>query len=987
MSNYPNSCRSQGTKIEPIEHTSAGFSTHGIGKGANFAGEQQAYKITSVNDFLSTEQKEAILAHYTDPGNLINGFTWEVQLGSTNLPFYCWYISPPIPTWIKNAYWQVKSTLYAYKQAIYTCTPSEPIDPVIPPGDCDLCTETDISKNTYGAELVLNTTFDDATGLDLRADWTLSNGQIIHTGTGSEIAYVEAIPELLPYPAVLYAITVDIAENQSGMYVYTFGGVGSPGISIKAIFSTGVITFCSWANIGEQEELQVVFFKAFGDAKINGVSVKPLNLPTNDIIINGCFDNDINYGWMNGGTDVEIINGQLHFTDIVNPWPTIYNEGGPWKPDTLYVYTFEIVSMPAGQELTIVFGEMDSLYTLAINKEGTFTGTILPGYDWGFNPSILFQANRTPFNGIIDNVHMREFNPNCDNLIPDAGFVFDPTGLWDENVGTWRIDSGWDLSTVGVLAATNSNDTASVNTTNLQNATLASIEVKYTFEIFDYVSGSVKIYITGDGSADLSGDGIKTGILVNDQASLDTSFYGSSFTGKIRNLTVKQYPECDSVADCSEKALWGYSCPDDPAPCGICYPEYSYGSNIIVNGDFETGDLTGWITADPEWVIVGNQLTKVETVGSKKYIETASLPGTVPGKVYQISFEVIAFNTSNASTVLFQAWDFEEAVEIELSGIGEYTFDLIHGKYNSSTLGMDFWGEPAITIDNILMTEVIKTSPSEDLVINGCFNDVFSNGWTTSSNPSAVNIVGEQLVLGDGTNAGYVESIGFIDAISINTNYYFSFDIISMSTGGVDPFVLAADSGLAQMHSIGTHFGVVRSDSNAVYTAFEVQCNAHQTLTVDNFRLRGFNKACDNLISNHDFSAGYDLWDGGQYGSSLIEGGLSLVDFEYGFQHHATSILGVANMTDQYKYSFEIFDYVAGSLDVRPLDNSIIISADGFYEGIITNNDDTKNTMDLTPVDGENFTGKIRGMSIMCYPECESGADCSDETLWGYDCS
>ena len=112
--------------------------------------------------------------------------------------------------------------------------------------------------------------------------------------------------------------------------------------------------------------------------------------------------------------------------------------------------------------------------------------------------------------------------------------------LGSERVGaTWLgLDATWSQSGSTLIAVLGSNFSI------YQTIVPANFFYRVTFEIFDYVAGTLNIRLGNSGpvSANFNANGTYT---VTASASGDGSFYwmgNSSFTGKIRNISVKQLP-------------------------------------------------------------------------------------------------------------------------------------------------------------------------------------------------------------------------------------------------------------------------------------------------------------------------------------------------------------------------------------------------------------------------------------------------------------
>ena len=162
----------------------------------------------------------------------------------------------------------------------------------------------------------------------------------------------------------------------------------------------------------------------------------------------------------------------------------------------------------------------------------------------------MFNANSS-FVGSVTNISVKEITDDTDlPRINYEGFSYqDSLGSEEVVNGDFATDSNWSL---GNWTIENNTVTIDGQSGILSQATpplVAGKKYKWTFEITEYISGSVKLYSGGGGDAATYENSVGTHTQYFVANGTGKYFYSNSFNGSIDNVSVKEYLGQEVVPD------------------------------------------------------------------------------------------------------------------------------------------------------------------------------------------------------------------------------------------------------------------------------------------------------------------------------------------------------------------------------------------------------------------------------------------------------
>jgi len=291
-------------------------------------------------------------------------------------------------------------------------------------------------------------------------------------------------------------------------------------------------------------------------------------------VINGDFENGEN-DWNFGG-DWTLVNGTAEILTSTQSYLRSDNDRIPLTVKT-YKLQYEVVTTN-GNNFRLAGGS-SAFGTVTLDSATVGVKTVCLTSN---GTQAYLQFNQNAFRGSIDNISVKQVDPNDD----------------------WTLGTGWNIED-GKAA---SNGTAS----NLdQSGTFLSGETyKVTFDVLNYVSGDIRFRFTGASNENgtlRSANGTYTEYitLTNTQGIL--RFPSSAFNGSIDNVSVEQVleddvPRIDYTGSTFDVAVLGNELIDYSA---ISSPSSSWS---LVNGKWFFDDTTsGFLLTEAFDVVVGEQ--------------------------------------------------------------------------------------------------------------------------------------------------------------------------------------------------------------------------------------------------------------------------------------------------------------------------------------------------------------------------------------------
>ena len=241
-------------------------------------------------------------------------------------------------------------------------------------------------------------------------------------------------------------------------------------------------------------------------------------------------------------------------------------------------------------------------------------------------------------------------------------------------------------------------------------------------------------------------------------ASGDWSFTTSNLVAGVHNFTAT---DIDAAGNTSVASA-ALQVTVDPSPAT---------TNLVVNGDFETGDFTGWaLSGNVAPLSYGPQVFVTSNAESGQYAAGLGSVGsdgtlsqdiqTTAGQHYTLDFWLA--NASGGPDDFSVKWNGQTLLALvytSAQGYTEYKFDVV-GTASKSHLEFDARQDPSHwSLDSISVTPAVGVSPppppppSTNLVVNGGFETGDFNGWAPSGNVGTTQF-GPQLFIANGAHTG-----------------------------------------------------------------------------------------------------------------------------------------------------------------------------------------------------------------------------------------
>jgi len=143
---------------------------------------------------------------------------------------------------------------------------------------------------------------------------------------------------------------------------------------------------------------------------------------------------------------------------------------------------------------------------------------------------------------------------------------------------------------------------------------------------------------------------------------------------------------------------------------GTALRPISYGTELVTNGTFDTGDFTGFSVAGGAWSVVSNQAICSDTTSSNNFLVWQD--GASAGKIYLGSVDVISNDASGTSYI---QWGLDTNTRVISPSAGTYTqiftgsVELFRANVNASS--------GSLVLDNISVKEVFFDQPNAPLTL------------------------------------------------------------------------------------------------------------------------------------------------------------------------------------------------------------------------------------------------------------------------------
>jgi len=597
------------------------------------------------------------------------------------------------------------------------------------------------SKDLYGSEEITNGDFATDSNWSKGAGWTISGGTANSSGVGGTLQQTSvlvigksykitceanAVTNLLAFTGFSNSLNDRTIPNGNTTFLLTANsttfGVFSNGIASIDNISvvedlTGDFNFqrnSAATRVNAQglvENVQILSPELVSNGNFSQIGTEEVlngnfSQQGSELVTNGDFATDSNWNIVNNtGTASEIINGYARI-----------------KTDGAYTQ----IDQP---NVTIAAKSYKLQYTIS-ESDGGSLGFIITGNQTASIPTTVgthiyyFVANSTSivfkrFSGVldvkIDNVSVKEVGQN------------------------WTLGSGWSIGDDEVLG-----DGTSF-TFLTQNLNLINKNLKLTFEIKDYQSGTFRLPPTdrGDGlDVRFSGNGTQT---VYYQSTLNTfRFQQQAFNGSITNISVKEVGQDWSlgtgwsVDQANGKAVFDSGADSAIQQSSVLTSGLKYKLSIDVL-DRTTGSLQ---------VRFGNTGSVDETIsanGTFTYIlisDGTSLyfraTGGFDGSITNISVKEITDDT-NIPRINYEGFSYQDSLGSEEIVNGDFATDSDWAKNNGATIS---GGKGNIIGDgssftNLLQANVFtigkKYKVTVDVTINSGLGLKFQDGATNSN--------------------------------------------------------------------------------------------------------------------------------------------------------------------------------------------------------------------------------------------------------------
>ena len=576
-----------------------------------------------------------------------------------------------------------------------------------------------------GSELITNGDFSTDSNWTKGSGWSILNGKAISDGSGN---YQSISQSCLVSPiGKTYKVTYEVSDYVSGEVRCILGGFTLGQI----ISSNGLVT--EYLTVSNASSNTFVYLETRGSGftgSIDNVSVKEVGQ-----------DWSLGTGWSIGENKAisDATQGYIIQTDV----------GGVGVTSIYKVQWTQNIT--AGTRLRFFarnYNDGGTITTLSITRDD---GTSMGGGNC---------VGSGTFTAYVSSTNGYSFK-----MLSETGVEADITNISVKEVGQdWTFGTGWSVDQANSKA--DATDAAFNSQLANSAAIVASKKYKISFDVSNYVKGSVIVKIGNTSSATVSSNGSFTFTLTsaNTSSFQIATWAGSGTTLSVTNVSIKEIT-------------------DDTNIPRINYEGFSYqdalGSELVVNGDFATD--SNW-SKDANWSIANGVAT---STGAGRMFQSIPFLETNIGTKVKVSFDITERISGGVKISCYGA-----ASQV-YTDVGTHTF------IGTTTNSLNFYinnagtGNLVGSIDNVSVKEYLGQEVVPD---SGCgswllepqstnlikYSEDFSNSdWTKSKSTITSNSVispdGTQnasLVVGDDTSTSTYIRAGGVNTVVGNTYSY-----------------------------------------------------------------------------------------------------------------------------------------------------------------------------------------------------------------------